>query len=613
MAFLSGLGIGACNPKSDPADRPNIIWITSEDNSKHYMKIFDENGVETPNIERLARHGIVFTRAFSNAPVCSAARSTLISGVYGPRIASHYHRKLELVPMPASLEMFPAYLRQAGYYTTNNSKEDYNIIKSANVWNESSREAGWRNRQEGQPFFHVQNIGTTHESGLFFTEEEMNSPDTLSDRDACFIHPYHPQTEVFKYTNARYRDKIVTMDRQVGAILGKLEEDGLMENTFVFYFGDHGGVLPGSKGYLMETGLHVPLVVYIPPRFRHLVDGEPGSETERFVSFLDFGATVLNLAGVEIPQGIDGKPFLGKNSGPEAGEGPGITFSYADRFDEKYDMVRAVRKGQYKYIRNYQPFNYDGLRNNYRYRQTGYREWLALFEKGALNEIQSAFFREKSPEWLFDLAADPYETNNIAHDPEYSVILEDMRGELNSWVRGMPDLSFYPEFFLLQNAVEDPVEFGQGRQDEIHAYADIADLMLTDFRSAEPLIRASLDSEDPWKRYWGLIVCSSFGRSAAELLPIIRQASESDPETINRVRAAEYLGITGVRDPSPIMTGSLYASRDVAEALLILNSIVLMQDGYGYPFDIDAEKLASGLKDNNVINQRLTYLGGIEK
>ena len=147
---------------------PNFVWITSEDNSKHYLKIFDPHGVETSNIARLARHGLVFRHAFSNAPVCSVARSTLISGCYGPRIGAQFHRKLRMVSMPDSLKMFPAYLRAAGYHTSNNSKEDYNIAKTNDVWDESSRSATWKNRQKNQPFFHVQNFGTTHESRLHF-------------------------------------------------------------------------------------------------------------------------------------------------------------------------------------------------------------------------------------------------------------------------------------------------------------------------------------------------------------------------------------------------------------------------------------------------------------
>ena len=198
ILLLGLILLNACNPKDAQIEQPNIVWITSEDNSVHYMKLFDEHGVETPNIEKLANHGVKFTRVFSNAPVCSAARSTIISGCFGPRIASHYHRRITRVPMPEGVEMFPAYLKSAGYYTTNNVKEDYNINKSDSVWDESSKNATWRNRKEDQPFFHVQYFTTTHESRLFFEMDEMKAADTLTDRNNVFVLPHHPQTEIFK-------------------------------------------------------------------------------------------------------------------------------------------------------------------------------------------------------------------------------------------------------------------------------------------------------------------------------------------------------------------------------------------------------------------------------
>ncbi|HLT93302.1 MAG TPA: sulfatase-like hydrolase/transferase, partial [Membranihabitans sp.] len=276
------------------------MWITSEDNSKHYLSLFDPNGVETPHIEALARHGLQFTRAFSNAPVCSVARSTLITGAYAPRIGAQYHRKLQTVPMPQDLKMFPEYLREAGYYTTNNPKEDYNLEKSASVWDESSREASWKNRAPGQPFFHMVNIGVTHEGNLHFSRDFIDTLTLVTDERNVFVQPNHPNTEIFRRTNAYYRDRIRLMDKMVGEIVAELEDEGLMDNTFIFYFGDHGGVLPGSKGYLYETGLHVPLVVYVPPMYRDLWGIQAGEKVQGFVSFIDFAPTVLSIAGVEI-------------------------------------------------------------------------------------------------------------------------------------------------------------------------------------------------------------------------------------------------------------------------------------------------------------------------
>ncbi|MDX1285405.1 MAG: sulfatase, partial [Draconibacterium sp.] len=594
--------------KESIPEQPNIVWITSEDNSKHYMKLFDENGVATPNIETLAEQGVIFTRAFSNAPVCSAARSTLISGCYGPRIASHYHRRLKRVPMPTGVEMYPAYLKKAGYYTTNNSKEDYNIIKADNVWDESSKNATWRNRAEGQPFFHIQNFTTTHESRLFFTDEDVMGKDTLTNRNDCFVFPTHPNTEVFRYTNARYRDKIITLDNQVGEVLAELEKDGLMDNTFVFYYADHGGVLPGSKGYIMEVGLHVPLVVYIPQKYKHLVNLEAGTQNNAFVSFIDFGATILNLAGIEIPEGIDGKPFLGKDVSNEELSQRNITYGYADRFDEKYDMVRSVRVDNFKYVRNYQPFNFDGLWNNYRYKQTGYREWYDLYKNGELNQAQAQFFKTKKPEALYDLENDPFETNNLATNPEFKEKLVEMRSELDTWIKGMPDLSFYPEHHLINNAFENPVAFGQIHKADINKYIEIANLELLDFDMAKTKIEAALNSDDAWERYWGIIACSCFEKEAVEFKPIITSLAKSDEELINRVRAAEFLGITKFADPTGLISDVIYESTDAVESLLILNTVVLLQDGYGYSFDISNDKLKEVVRNDSQVQRRLEYL-----
>lgn len=595
--------------KNKPETPPNIVWITSEDNSVHYMKMYNELGVETPNIEKLANQGLKFEHAFSNAPVCSAARSTIISGCYAPRIGAQFHRKIKTVPMPGGLEMFPAYLKKAGYYTTNNSKEDYNIIKGENVWDESSGDAHWKNRQEGQPFFHVFNIGTTHESRLHFTDEEMNTTPTQTPLNPDHIFPVHPDTKLFEYTNSFYRDKVREMDRQVGEVVQEIADAGLLENTFIFYYGDHGGVLPGSKGYLYETGLHVPMVVRIPENYRHLVDFEPGSKVGGFVSFVDLAPTVLNLAGIEIPNEMDGNPFMGSSIENSELNSRNTSFGYADRFDEKYDMVRSLRVGDWKYIRNYQPFNFDGLWNNYRYKQLAYLEWLDLFRQNKLNDVQSRFFRKKPPEMLFNLSEDPYETTNLSDKPDYSNIMDQMRALLNDQLIEMPDLSFFPEHYLVENAFDNPVDFGKSNKDQILKYIEIANLQILRLGVVKPYLLEYLDAKDPWERYWALIDCSAFGENEPRLVEKAKELAISDPEPLVRMRAAEYLGIIGETDPSGVMTEALYASDQPAEGLLILNSIVLMQDGpWQYSFRIDPEKMQDEVRNNSEVKRRLEYL-----
>jgi len=566
------------------------------------MELFDAHGLATPNIASMAEEGICFTRAFSNAPVCSVARSTLISSCYGPRTGAQFHRRSALVPMPDDLEMFPSYLKQAGYYTTNNSKEDYNYIKGEGVWDESSRTAHWSKREPGQPFFHKESHPVSHESRLHFSAELMESYQPVCSPDSVFLFPNHPDTELFRFTSAYYLDRMLAVDTIVGRVIQQLQDEGLLESTFVFYFGDHGGVLPGSKGYVYETGLHVPLVVRIPRRFRHLLDVKRGASSDEFVSFVDFGPTLLKLAGIEVPEGVDGAPFLGEGLEKE------VTFGYADRFDEKYDLVRTVRKGDLKYMRSYQPFNVDGLQNNYRYLCLAYQQWRDMYHAGELNPVQAAFFEAREPEALYDLSSDPYETLNLAGDPAYADQLSEMRKHLDKWVKGMPDLSFYPENVLRSKAFGNPVLFGQEHQEDIGTLVDIANLELLPFDEARTGIAKALDSEEPATIYWGLIVCSSFGMEAAEFESEVKALCKHQ-DLLVRTRAAEFLGLTSLGDPVPPILEALYESEDGIEALLILNSLVLLMDGpEEYRFELDQDKLFPEVLQDQQVQRRLEYI-----
>lgn len=606
VIILTSLGVYTQAQKK--LDRPNILWVTSEDNSKHYLKLFDEHGVATPNIEALSKQGVIFDNAFSNAAVCSSARSTLISGVYGPKGASHYHRRLQKVPMPTGVEMYPAYLKQAGYYTTNCHKEDYNIFKSDTVWDASSKKAHWKNRNPGQPFFHVFNIHTSHESRIHFSQKDFETKKTINKPDAAFIQPNHPKTPLMKFTSAWYRDKIQQMDREVGAVVNEIKEAGLMEDTFIFYYSDHGGVLPGSKGYIQEVGLEVPLVVHIPEKYKHLVNVKAGTRNKGFVSFVDFGATLMNLAGITPPKGIDGTPFLGPNVSKEDLDNRDEAFSYSDRMDEKYDMVRGYRKGKYKYLRHFQPINFDGLMNNYRYKQLAYKEWSELNEAGKLNEVQSQFFNTKSAEALYDIEKDPYETNNLAKTPAFKNKLVELRGLLTKKMEDINDLALYPEFYLVKNAFENPVAFGKAHKADIKRYLSVANLALEDFNTAKSKISTFLNSNDPWERYWAINACTSFGKQAKMFCKEALKMSKNDNQFINKVKAAEFLGVIGKKNPVKVMTQALYETKDANEALLILNSIVVMQDAFGYKFSFDKNKLKTASKEIQVV-RRLEYLG----
>ena len=593
------------------AERPNIVWLVTEDNSTYFSQLYAEEGAAMPNVERLARQGIIFERAFSQAAVCSVARSTIISGCYAPRIGAQYHRREKLAPMPEGLEMFPAYLRKAGYYTTNNSKEDYNLIKSDGVWDESSREAGYRDRAAGQPFFHVQNFGITHEGQLHFPLEDVGRKPTHIAPEQISPFPYHPDTEIFRYTYARYLDLHQQADEAIGQFLEQLEAEGLMEDTFIFYYGDHGGVLPRSKGYIYDSGLHVPMVVYVPEKWRHLVPFPPGSRTQAFVQFADLGPTVLRLAGLEVPEQMDGRPFLGAELTYRDWTERKTSFSYADRFDEKYDLVRAIRKGKYKYIRNYQPFNVDALFNFYRYKMGAYQEWWDLYQKDQLRPAQQQFFEPRTAEALYDLETDPHEIHNLAGDPNYRNILLDLRGALQTQIRTMPDLSFFPEPFFLENGINNPVQFGQENRARIAQLLAVADLSLLPFAEAKKPLKKALRSDDPWQRYWALIVCSSFAEKARPFYRKANKMAQGDPENLVRMRAIEFLALSGQEVHPDQFVRLIEASNSKTEANLMLNTVALLKmQRPELEISIPREAVPADwiARENDLVNRRLEFI-----
>jgi arylsulfatase A-like enzyme len=508
--------------------------------------------------------------------------------------------------------MFPHYLRQAGYHTTNCSKQDYNFTRddTVGVWDQSSGKASYKNRKPGQPFFHVQNYGATHEGSLHFPAEAMEQP-TLTNPETVSLFPYHPDTRTFRYTHARYLDSHMQVDTQMGSFVQGLEDEGLLDDTFIFYYGDHGGVLPRGKGYIYESGLHVPMVVYVPRNWKHLAPAAPGSRVDGFVQFIDLSATVLNLAGVDIPDGIDGHPFLGKGVSLDELNAHDTAFGYADRFDEKYDLVRTFRKGRFKYMRNYQPFNFDGLQNNYRYQMLAYQEWRDLYHSGKLNAEQRQFFEPRPAECLYDLASDPHEVHNLAGDPAHAEVLADLRRRLQQQVRSMPDLSFIPEPVFLKAGGDDPVGFGQAKQREIARLLQVADLSLQPFPDIQDQLARALHAKNPWERYWGLIVCSSFREQASPFYEKAATMSAADDERLVRVRAAEFLGLVGVADPRPVLTQALQQTTDPVEANLILNSVTLLSDSPpGYVFTLPPEILAAAWAKgkNNQAGRRIEYL-----
>lgn len=504
--------------------------------------------------------------------------------------------------------MFSEVLRDAGYYTSNNSKTDYNATPSKEAWDESSGSASWRKRKsDDQPFFHMESHAQSHESSLHFSQQVFENEKTTTDPASVQLADYFPDTENFRYTHARYHDRMGVIDEIVGSTIARLKEDGLLEDTFVFYFGDHGGVLPRGKGYIYESGLHVPLVVRVPEKWKHLVDREIGSRAQGFVSFIDFGPTVLNLAGVKVPEQMDGVPFLGDGVSASEVEARDESFGYADRFDEKYEFIRSLRKGKFQYIRYFQPFLPDGLQNNYRYRMLAFTEWRNLYNAGKLSGPPLQFFQGKPVEQLFDVEADPHEVNNLADDPAHAGVLKDLRARLASQLRALPDLSFYPESKLVE-IMDDPVGFGQQHKAEIAQMADIHDLALLPFSEAKTKLAAALKSENVWLRYSAAMTCSAIGKEAISLAEEVA-ALIHDESLVVRIRATEFLGLTSKVNPQPLLAEIVNRTSDPVEAGEALNSIVYFRDCHQPAYPIDASTLKPKT-NGDIITRRIDYLNG---
>ncbi|MEM7699433.1 MAG: sulfatase-like hydrolase/transferase, partial [Verrucomicrobiota bacterium] len=385
---------------------------------------------------------------------------------------------------------------------------------------------------------------------------------------------------------AHYHDCIRRIDQIVGETVAKLEEDGLLEDTFIFYFGDHGGVMPRGKGYIYESGLNVPLVIRVPENWKHLVNLDRGATQNGFVSFVDFPPTVLALAGLEVPEAMDGKPFLGKSVDAAEVATRDRAFGHADRFDEKYDLVRTLRIGDWKYMRSYQPHYPDGLQNNYRYFMLAYREWRSLYREGKLGSNQRLFFEPKPAEQLFHIPSDRHEVNNRADEPDQAERLAEMRAALTTHLKSINDLGFIPEDTLHDEAMENPVAYGEANSARIAAAIDTADLMLLPFGEAAEPLREAIASEDPLIRQWAATVAAAFGEEATDLAADVRPLLK-DEDPIVRLRAVEFLGQTGAVDPRAPIAAIVNGTEHPVTQMIALNTAAWFHahPELAFPFD----------------------------
>jgi len=527
----------ALTARAADAPRPNILWLVNEDHGPH-VSVYGDPFATTPNFDALAAKGLRYKRAWSNAPVCAPARTTLICGLHAISTGGEHMRSM--VPFPAGKKLYPQLLRDAGYYCSNNAKEDYNLAKPGEVWNESSKKAHWKNRPAGVPFMAVFNSEKSHESQL-----RKRPHKAVHDPAKVRVPAYHPDTPEVRQDWAQYYDTVTAADADAGARLRELEAAGLAEETIIFYFADHGSGMPGNKRWPLNRGLQMPLIVYIPEKFQELRPPEyqAGGVSDRLVSFVDFAPTLCSLAGVQPPDWLQGHAFLGKHT---AAPQPFI-YGYRGRMDERQDCVRSVTDGRYVYVRNFRPDKIQGQHINFMWQTPTTRVWEAMFKAGKLDEAQSAFWKAKAPEELYDLENDRDEVKNLAASPEHLATLEKLRVALRENEARILDVGLLPEGDMhRRSAGKSPYDMARepGKFPFARIY-EIAELASNLKPEASPQLAEALHDSDAGVRYWavlGLHMRAPSGQKPPhpELAKLL-----DDPEPDVRIAAAQTLAEFG--------------------------------------------------------------------
>ena len=422
LLLLNAL-IGYCQKQN----QPNIVWLVAEDQSQYFFPFYGDKSVNLPNISFLLENGIVYDNMNSPYPVCAPARSGIITGMYPSSIGTgnmraHSDNRIVRGKTEASLEIpyyssklaesikpFTQILIEEGYYCTNNSKRDYNFNLRDEAWDDSSNNASWEKREEGQPFFSIFNFNITHESEIWKRDKEKLKVDPNN----LTVPPVFPDDSISRHALAVNYSNLVEMDRQMGLIIKNLKDQGLYDNTYIFFYSDHGGPFPRHKRAIYETGSKVPLVVKFPTIIK--VKEKRNSD---MLSFVDFAPTILSLAGIDIPKIYQGKAFSGNKESKKKRK---YLFTASDRFDEHPDRIRAVKSKRFKYIRNYNINKPHALPIGYRNQMPLMKHLNKLNDSNMLSPEQKLWFQvPKNPEEFYDLKKDPFELNNLIGDDNYS-------------------------------------------------------------------------------------------------------------------------------------------------------------------------------------------------
>ncbi|WP_176086936.1 sulfatase [Martelella sp. HB161492] len=571
MASAATVGIAAL-PRLTLAETqstaPNIVWVVCHDIHAPLLGTYGNGLATTPTIDRLAAEGTRFDHAYSVAPVCSPSRFALVTGMY-PDSCGPANQMRGIGHVPEEFKPLPILMREAGYYATNNVFTDYNCdLDPDRIWDECSITAHWRNRPQGKPFFCVYNYLITHESrAIHFSGDLKTDPASVT------VPPYLPDIPEIRTAFAQNVDLVDRQDVALKTLLDQLDEDGLADNTVVIFMADHGGVVPRSKRYCYNEGLHIPLIVRVPEALAHLRGSfQPGQPTGQVVSNVDMAPTTLAIAGVSIPENMHGKPFLG--AAPQSRE---IAFSMRNRMDERYDMVRTATDGQFRYIRNYSPHRAYGLHNAYEWQLHGYQAWEREHLAGTLTDAQDRFWQQKPAEELYDLAADPYQLENLAADPAYGEQLARLSTALDQHMVAVNDNGLIPEGIAAEG-------YWPSRAEGAYPIEDVMALAARGLQkqteNAGDFV-AALKSGNEIMRFWAAQSLLMLGVIPDAVRPDVVACMQNDESGHVRCVLAEVIGHTpDGAAAGKVLSDILFSDAEPRVKLLALESLTYMPVEY---------------------------------
>ena len=528
--------LGTVSCAATAAEKPNILWITSEDNGVSWVSCYGGTNAQTPAIDQLAAEGFRYLHCFDNAAVCAPTRSCWITGMYGISNGTQPMRSRNKIPHD-KIKYYPDLLRKAGYHTSNPGKTDYNIggREDKDCWDYKGgkEKYGWRMRKPGQPFFAVVNIGSSHES-----RAHGKVDNTRNDPARMKLHSYHPDLPVIRQNYAKYADAVEAMDKAVQQCIDELKKDGLYEDTVIVYNSDHGGVMARSKRFLYASGVHCPLVVRIPEKLKHLYPAaKPGMTVDRIVSFVDMPKTWLSLAGAEIPATFQGTVFLGKGTEPE----PKYHLGFRERADERLDHVRMIRDARFAYHKNYMPFAPAGQHLAYLWKAPATPAWEQHHREGKTNEITGRFFRARVSEEFYDNQKDFDNVYNLISRPEHQEKIAEMKQALRQRQLKLFDSGLLPEKMRERRAAENNLTIYELVRNRtlypLAAYLDAADLALARDKRNLTTFTKAMSEKDEGMRWWAVVGLHLLEKDAAPAAGVLERALQDESHEL-RIMAA---------------------------------------------------------------------------